>query len=123
MVKKVENRASWERRPLAVDRKKGRLSGDMFIANKFLLLSVTPSIGISTVRGAGRPEADLPRGEDTDPSGWAANLAKRRRRECISVMFKSTAEAVDKNGLRCDCLLCVFIYKLIVLVMRPRHCY
>jgi len=25
MVKKVENRASWERRPLAVDRKKGRL--------------------------------------------------------------------------------------------------
>ena len=63
----------------------------------------------------GRPEAD--------PPGWAANLAKRRRRECISVMFKSTAEAVDKNGLRCDCLLCVFIYKLIVLVMRPRHCY
>ena len=67
----------------------------------------------------GRPS----QGEDTDPPGWAANLAKRRRRECISVMFKSTAEAVDKNGLRCDCLLCVFIYKLIVLVMRPRHCY
>ena len=61
MVKKVENRASWERRPPAVDQKKGRLSGDMFIANKFLLLSVTPSIGISTVRGIGRPEADLPR--------------------------------------------------------------